>query len=121
VSRSTWSDDLLLIAACFLWGVSFVVVKDALAVATPLAFVTLRFGLAAVVLAPFARLRAPFTRGELGAGALLGVLLGAGFIAHTAGLVPPSPCASGRTSCWSGRFSSPPSARTCSRPRTQAA
>lgn len=91
MSRSTWSDDLLLIAACFLWGVSFVVVKDALAVATPLAFVTLRFGLAALVLAPFARLRAPFTRRELGAGALLGVLLGAGFIAQTAGLVHTTP------------------------------
>ena len=85
------SADLLLIAACFLWGVSFVVVKDALAAATPLAFVTLRFGLAALVLAPFARLRAPFTLREIGAGALLGALLGAGFIAQTAGLVHTTP------------------------------
>jgi drug/metabolite transporter (DMT)-like permease len=81
----------MLVAACFLWGVSFVIVKDALSAATPLAFVALRFGLAAAVLAPFAQLGAPFAKGELAAGGLLGLLLGAGFIAQTAGLVHTTP------------------------------
>lgn len=83
--------DFQLVFACLLWGVSFVIVKDALSAATPLAFVALRFGLAAALLAPFAGLRRPITRGELGGGALLGLLLGVGFIAQTAGLVSTTP------------------------------
>lgn len=83
--------DALLVLACLLWGVSFVIVKDALRYSTPLAFVALRFTLAAVVLAPFARLGGGFSRAELLAGALLAVLLGTGFIAQTAGLVYTTP------------------------------
>jgi drug/metabolite transporter (DMT)-like permease len=83
--------DALLVAACFLWGVSFVIVKDALASATPLAFVAMRFGLAAVAFAPFAGLKGGFAPGELKAGALLALLLGAGFLAQTAGLVYTTP------------------------------
>ncbi len=83
--------DALLIAACFLWGASFVVVKGALDHASPLAFVAVRFALAAVVFAPFAGLGTPFTRAELRAGALLALLLGAGFIAQAAGLVHTTP------------------------------
>lgn len=83
--------DLTLTAACLLWGVSFVIVKDALDSATPLAFVAVRFGLAAAVLAPFAGLKGGWTKQELLAGALLALLLGAGFIAQTAGLVYTTP------------------------------
>lgn len=86
------SADLLLIAACFLWGTSFVIVKDALAHATPLAFVAARFGLAAIVLAPFAlRQGGAFSAGELRGGLLLAGLLGTGFLAQTAGLVHTTP------------------------------
>lgn len=66
-------------------------VKDVLTTTTPLAFVAIRFGLAALVLAPFARLSAPFRRDELAGGLLLGLLLGIGFIAQTAGLVFTTP------------------------------
>lgn len=83
--------DVLLVAACFLWGTSFVIVKGALAHASPLAFVALRFALAAAVFAPFAGLRRRFTRDELQAGTLLALLLGAGFIAQAAGLVHTTP------------------------------
>ena len=63
--------DLLLVAATLIWGVTFVVIKDALTTATPLAFLTVRFAVAAVVLTPFTPLAAPFTRAELVAGAVL--------------------------------------------------
>ena len=83
--------DLLLLAACLMWGVSFVIVKDALERASPLTFVALRFTLAAVLFAPFAALRTRFTREELLAGGVLAVLLAAGFIAQAAGLVHTTP------------------------------
>jgi drug/metabolite transporter (DMT)-like permease len=83
--------DVQLIAACFLWGVSFVIVKDAVSHSSPLAFVAMRFALAALVFAPFAGLRGGFSAGELRAGALLAGLLGIGFIMQTAGLVHTTP------------------------------
>ena len=83
--------DLLLLAACLMWGVSFVIVKDALRQASPLTFVALRFTLAAVLFAPFAALGTRFSRDELRAGVVLAVLLAAGFIAQAAGLVYTTP------------------------------
>jgi drug/metabolite transporter (DMT)-like permease len=79
------------VLACLVWGVSFVVVKQALALATPLAFATVRFALAALLLAPFARLRRPFTRRELGGGVALSLLLGIGYLVQTIGLVWTTP------------------------------
>ena len=78
--------DATLLFATLLWGVSFVVVKLALASATPLAFATIRFAVASLVLAPFARLGTRFTRAELASGAGLSVLLGIGFLTQTTGL-----------------------------------
>ena len=86
--------DFLLAFTTLLWGVSFVVVKAALASSTPLAFTALRFAIATVVLTPFARLRTPFTRQELGAGVLLATLLAAGFAAQAIGLVSTTPARS---------------------------
>jgi drug/metabolite transporter (DMT)-like permease len=83
--------DAQLLLACLVWGVSFVVVKQALALATPLAFATVRFGLAALLLAPFARLRRPFTRRELVGGGALALLLGIGYLTQTIGLVWTTP------------------------------
>ena len=83
--------DAVLIFACLLWGVSFVVVKGALRDITPCAFAAIRFGIAALVLAPFARLGRPWSRTELLGGALLGLQLGGGFLAQTAGLVWTTP------------------------------
>jgi drug/metabolite transporter (DMT)-like permease len=78
--------DATLLFACLLWGVSFVVVKLALASASPLAFAAIRFLLASVVLAPFVRLGTRFTRAELAGGAALSLLLGIGFLMQTTGL-----------------------------------
>jgi drug/metabolite transporter (DMT)-like permease len=83
--------DLALLLATFLWGTSFVAVKSALAYATPFAFITVRFGIAALALAPGTRFR-PFPAGaELKGGLLLGTLVAVGFISQTAGLVITTP------------------------------
>ena len=83
--------DLLLVAATLIWGVTFVVIKDALTAATPLAFLAVRFAVAAVVLTPFTPLAAPFTRAELVAGAVLAAVLGVGFATQAVGLVDTTP------------------------------
>jgi len=83
--------DALLIAATLLWGSSFVVVKSALGHSSPMAFLALRFGLGALVLAPFVRWRPFPDPRELAAGALLGTLLATGFAANTVGLVYTTP------------------------------
>ena len=83
--------DLALLLATALWGTSFVAVKSALAYATPLAFLTVRFGIAALALAPGTSFR-PRPRGpELRAGAMLGLLVAVGFMTQTAGLVITTP------------------------------
>jgi len=83
--------DVLLVAATLLWGSSFVVVKGALAHSSPLAFLALRFGIAALLLAPFVRWRPLPDARELAAGVLLGTLLATGFAANTVGLVYTTP------------------------------
>lgn len=83
--------DAQLVFACLLWGGSFVVLKQGLAYATPLAFAAVRFGLAALLLAPLARLRRPITRTELLGGATLALLLGVGYLVQSMGLVWTTP------------------------------
>src|SRR5260370_16302388 len=66
VTSATWREpaagrmtrrqaDLSLLLATFLWGTSFVAVKTALPYATPFAFITVRFGIAPLALAPRTR------------------------------------------------------------------
>jgi drug/metabolite transporter (DMT)-like permease len=78
---------LALVAVTAVWGVTFVQVKDAVALYPLLAFLAVRFALASVALAPFAapRLRGLGRRG-LGAGAVVGVLLAGGYALQTEGL-----------------------------------
>jgi drug/metabolite transporter (DMT)-like permease len=82
--------DLALLAVAAVWGATFVMVKDALAFAGPFAFLTLRFWLATLLLAPllaWAPRRAALTQpGLLRAGAVLGLLLCGGYGFQTAGL-----------------------------------
>ena len=86
--------DLLLIAAAAVWGVSFVIVKNALATASPLLFLSVRFTIATIVLAPLANLRARFSRAELQSGALLTLLLASGFATQAFGLQYTTPARS---------------------------
>ena len=78
--------DFLLLAATLTWGVSFVIVKDALAAASPLLFLAIRFVIAAAALAPLAKLGTRPEPGELRGGLLLTVLLATGFAAQAVGL-----------------------------------
>lgn len=86
--------DALLLAATAVWGVSFVIVKGALAASSPLAFVALRFAIATVALAPFVDLRTRWSGAELRAGLLLTALLATGFATQAVGLQYTTPARS---------------------------
>jgi drug/metabolite transporter (DMT)-like permease len=76
--------DGVLLAMTAVWGLTFVVVKDALARADPFTWLALRFLIGAVALTVIAR-RSGW-RVDLKAGLVLGVLLWLGFALQTAGL-----------------------------------
>lgn len=78
---------LVLVLVTAVWGVTFVQVKDAVALYPLFAFFAVRFAIGAGVLAvPGARRLASLGRGGAAAAALLGGLLGAGYALQTAGL-----------------------------------
>ena len=74
---------LLLLAVTAVWGVTFVQVKDAVAIYPLFAFLAVRFAIAGATLAPVAAGR---LRGSWRAGSVLGLLLAAGYGLQTAGL-----------------------------------
>jgi drug/metabolite transporter (DMT)-like permease len=78
---------VLLIAVTAVWGVTFVQVKDAVAIYPLFAFLAVRYAIGSAVLLPPAvpRLRGLGRSGVL-AGGVLGVLLAAGLALQTAGL-----------------------------------
>jgi drug/metabolite transporter (DMT)-like permease len=78
---------ILLLAVTAVWGVTFVQVKDAVAVYPLFAFLALRFAIASLTLAPFGvpRVRGLGRRGATAAAAL-GLLLALGYALQTAGL-----------------------------------
>jgi drug/metabolite transporter (DMT)-like permease len=78
---------LALIAVTAVWGVTFVQVKDAVALYPLFAFLAVRFAIASLTLAgpAAARLRKLDRRGAA-AGVVLGLLLAAGYALQTAGL-----------------------------------
>jgi drug/metabolite transporter (DMT)-like permease len=86
VSRSLKA-HLLLVLVTFVWGATFVVIKNALADISPLLFNTVRMLLAAVVLALiYAKSVGRIDRRVLRSGALVGVFLWAGYEFQTTGL-----------------------------------
>lgn len=83
--------EILLVAVAAVWGATFVMVKDAVALYPTLAFLALRFGLATLVVAPLVLLprrvgRRGGRRRSLRGGFLMGLFLGAGYIFQTLGL-----------------------------------
>jgi drug/metabolite transporter (DMT)-like permease len=76
-----------LVVVTAIWGVTFVLVKDALALYPLFAFLAVRFAISTVALAPFAvsALRTLPARGWI-AGVVVGLLLAAAFGLQTAGL-----------------------------------
>lgn len=83
-SGRTWRADLALVFITFIWGSTFVVVKGALADASTLLFLALRFTLAAAALALAFRVLP--ARRYLHGGILAGFCLFAGYTLQTAGL-----------------------------------
>jgi drug/metabolite transporter (DMT)-like permease len=76
-----------LIAVTAVWGVTFVQVKDAVALYPLFAFLAVRFAIATLTLAvPAAGRVRTLGRAGTAAGALLGLLLAAGYVLQTAGL-----------------------------------
>ena len=82
-----WQADLALAGVTFIWGATFVVVKEALKSASTLVFLALRFTLAAIVLALlFGRRMERPARGALAAGVAAGAVLFLGYLFQTLGL-----------------------------------
>src|SRR3984885_8873469 len=83
-----WKVDSSLIAVALVWGATFVLVKQALADVSTLLFLTLRFSVAAVVLALIFRkeFRAPNALVSLLRGAFAGIFLFGAYVLQTAGL-----------------------------------
>jgi drug/metabolite transporter (DMT)-like permease len=83
--------EALLVTITFIWGSTFVIVKGALADASPLAFLAVRFVLAGlllfVVLGRWRRL----SRGAILPGVILGLFLFAGYLCQTYGLLYTTP------------------------------
>ncbi len=82
-----WQVDSILLLIVMIWGSTFFLVRGATQQWPPIAFVAVRFGLAALAMLPWV---VPTMRrwhwGELRAGLLLGLLLLVGFVAQTIGL-----------------------------------
>lgn len=91
-ARARLADVALLGATCA-WGLTFVVVKDAMRHADALTFLALRFGVAAVVALPFA-LKGLREAGTWRRGGLLGVFLFLGYWLQTEGLRDTTPARS---------------------------
>jgi len=94
---AAWLVDLSLIAVAFIWGSTFVIVKDALSDVSTLLFLTLRFAAATAALALLFRRRLNLAAlRSAGRGAMLaGVLLFTGYVLQTAGLRHTSPAKAG--------------------------
>lgn len=76
-----------LVAVTAVWGLTFVQVKDAVAVYPLFPFLAIRFGIASLTLAvPATRRLRTLGRGGLGAAALAGALVAAGYTLQTLGL-----------------------------------
>ena len=85
--------SLLLVGVAMVWGWTFVAVRDAIALYGVLGFLTARFALASVALAPYAARRV--SRRTLVAGAGIGLVLALGYLLQTTGLLFTTPTNSG--------------------------
>ena len=89
-----WRADLALLLVAFVWGATFVMVKEALADASTLLFLALRFSLGAVALGLVflgGRRTFPAPKRSLVAGVVAGVCLFCGYFFQTTGLRSTSP------------------------------
>jgi drug/metabolite transporter (DMT)-like permease len=87
--------DLALAFVAFIWGVTFVLVKNALAEISPLLFLTLRFSAATIALLIVFRVRRAVMTGGWTPGIVVGLFLFAGYALQTFGLRLTTPAKSG--------------------------
>ncbi len=79
--------DLALVICALIWGATFVVIKDALADMSVIAYIAVRFGIGAVLMAIiYWRAVRALTLREVWAGAQIGIFMFAGYIFQTTGL-----------------------------------
>ena len=79
--------DLALACCSFIWGTTFVVIKDALADISVIAYLGVRFSLAAIIMAAiYWRTVRRLTLTEISAGAQIGAFMFGGYIFQIAGL-----------------------------------
>jgi drug/metabolite transporter (DMT)-like permease len=96
VPREAALAELALIGIAAVWGLTFTLVRDAIAVLPAMAFLAYRFAAAAALVAPLVRRRlAGLPRDGIRAGLLMGVFLTAGYICQTLGLEHTSPSDAG--------------------------
>lgn len=93
--RENLAADAVIVLVTLIWGSTFVVGKDILDEWPPVKYMALRLAVASALLALIFRRRlAELSRATWGAGAVLGVLIGAGLGGQAAGLVYTSPARS---------------------------
>jgi drug/metabolite transporter (DMT)-like permease len=85
--------SLLLVGITAVWGWTFVVVQDAIALYGVLPFLAARFAIAAAALAPFSAPKV--TKKMLAVGAGIGLVLALGYLFQTLGLLYTTPTNSG--------------------------
>lgn len=90
MSLASRRPDAALLGAAAVWGITFVVVQDAVAAVPPFRFVAVRFGLAFLLLLPFVATRLRSARIWLDGG-IVGLALFAGFGLQTWGLTDTTP------------------------------
>jgi drug/metabolite transporter (DMT)-like permease len=79
--------DLALVICALIWGATFVVIKDALADMSVIAYIAVRFGIAAVLMAMiYWRAVRTLTLREVWAGAQIGIFMFAGYMFQITGL-----------------------------------
>jgi hypothetical protein len=93
IALRSWVYTLLLVAVTAVWGWTFVVIQDAIALYGVLPFLAVRFALAGATLAPIYSTR--LTRRTLLVGGGIGVVLAAGYLFQTAGLLFTTPTNAG--------------------------
>src|SRR5262245_35899910 len=93
--KTDLTSDAVLILTTVIWGSTFVIVKDVVEQWPPVAYITVRFVLAALILlALFPRRVLIAGSRQWCAGATLGVLMGAGFALQAIGQVSTTPAKS---------------------------
>src|ERR671933_818399 len=93
IALRSWLYTVLLVAVTAVWGWTFVVVQDGIAIYGVIPFLTARFVLAGAALSPIYARR--LTRGTLIVGGAIGVVLAASYLFQTLGLLFTTPTNSG--------------------------